>query len=873
MAKKHAQKIPAVFVTHSHWDREWYKTLDRYRFRLVELFDRLIEIQEKGLDYHSFWLDGQTIPVQDYLKVCPEKRERVEQLLRSKKLLIGPWLVLADEHRVSGEATVRNLLLGTRQARAYGQENRIGYLPDRFGHVSQMPQILAGFGIDNALFWRGYRIEDIERSENIWEGADGTRITAICLVRGYSNTRGVAPESEGGTFDRINLFLEDVKRFSASGALLLMNGIDHALPVKDVPAAIQAMTARFPDLDIRHGSIADFLDEVRGNFPQDVTLKGEMTFVPGLGATLAGRLEQKQAHRNLERLLIYYAEPLWTLARLKGHVPPRGFLKRAWDLLVKNESHDSIGAQIDDVTQDVMTRYRRGLDIVDELTNRSLYAFNGQVGDYVDASLPTALTVFNPCAWTREGLIEVEADFPEELAPAKVCAFMNGEPVPAEVVTRNTRPRKCFHDYLNPTSPNVIRIKVLLHPEALPPFSLTRIALKPEKGGLIDVVDVMNDAEETNPRRHRISPIVQDPGVLDNGILRVRVHEDGRIEIEDKTTGRQLSGLNRLTATQNIGGIYELERPHDAEQGGVRGGVVANCEVGSLRWSVRVHAELVTFPGKDKDPFVSPFVMTVRLLAGSRSVSIRTEMECNDPSIRLQSLFPLPDGMGKLRAHSAFDIPDREPARVHPLMMDSGGMSDVNSAIRAARYFLQAYGNAGSFVIANRGTEACFQESPDMIRLVILEGMYGQGLAGGPPEEVRHVASDGKHNFEYALALLPDDDPITALRVGYEFNLPVRTMQTFGGEIDELPGSMLGLTAREWILACVKPAEERDSTIVRFWNASTAEVTGFLKFNMPYSKAYRVQLDETRIKELTSTQKGIELRSGPKQIISIEFEH
>ena len=60
-----------------------------------------------------------------------------------------------DEFLVSGETIVRNLEYGQRRAAEFGGAMPVGYLPDMFGHVAQMPQILRQAGIDTAVVWRG----------------------------------------------------------------------------------------------------------------------------------------------------------------------------------------------------------------------------------------------------------------------------------------------------------------------------------------------------------------------------------------------------------------------------------------------------------------------------------------------------------------------------------------------------------------------------------------------------------------------------------------------------------------------------------------------------------------------------------------------
>ena len=60
-----------------------------------------------------------------------------------------------DEFPVSGEALIRNLLFGEQTGEKLGGIVKVGWLPDTFGHVAQLPQILRNFGIDNLIFSRG----------------------------------------------------------------------------------------------------------------------------------------------------------------------------------------------------------------------------------------------------------------------------------------------------------------------------------------------------------------------------------------------------------------------------------------------------------------------------------------------------------------------------------------------------------------------------------------------------------------------------------------------------------------------------------------------------------------------------------------------
>jgi alpha-mannosidase len=56
-----------VVVPHTHWDREWYRTHEEFRYRLVRLLDGLLELLEADPTFRHFTLDGQTIVLDDYL--------------------------------------------------------------------------------------------------------------------------------------------------------------------------------------------------------------------------------------------------------------------------------------------------------------------------------------------------------------------------------------------------------------------------------------------------------------------------------------------------------------------------------------------------------------------------------------------------------------------------------------------------------------------------------------------------------------------------------------------------------------------------------------------------------------------------------------
>ena len=162
-------------ITHTHWDREWRYPLWQTREMLVGCLDLFLDILDRDPDYRGFLLDGQAVPIEDYLQIRPENQQRIEKAVREGRLFIGPWYTLPDEHPVSGECLVRNLLKGNRAAERFGGALDVGYTVFGWGQTAQLPQIYAGFGIDTILFGKRVNAERAPDSEFTWEAPDGTR--------------------------------------------------------------------------------------------------------------------------------------------------------------------------------------------------------------------------------------------------------------------------------------------------------------------------------------------------------------------------------------------------------------------------------------------------------------------------------------------------------------------------------------------------------------------------------------------------------------------------------------------------------------------------------------------------------------------------
>ncbi|HYM84638.1 MAG TPA: alpha-mannosidase, partial [Candidatus Dormibacteraeota bacterium] len=242
-------------VPHTHWDREWYQPFQTFRMRLVELVDQLLARMEVD-ERLRFTLDGQVATIDDYLEVRPEAEPLLRRLIAEGRLAIGPWQILMDEFLVSGETIVRNLRLGWRRAEALGGAMPVGYLPDMFGHVAQMPQILRRAGIERAVVWRGVPAE-IDSNVFRWSAPDGSEVEAEYLVGGYGNGAYLFDVP-----DRLAAKLAGYRTANAAfygdRSLLAMYGTDHAVPSGRLTDLVEEVNRASDEIEVRIETLGEY---------------------------------------------------------------------------------------------------------------------------------------------------------------------------------------------------------------------------------------------------------------------------------------------------------------------------------------------------------------------------------------------------------------------------------------------------------------------------------------------------------------------------------------------------------------------------------------------------------------------------------------
>lgn len=574
-------------ISHTHWDREWYMPYEAHHVKLVETMDTLLRTFEADPEFRSFYLDGQTIVLEDYLQVYPEKREQIQKLCDEGKLSLGPWYILQDEFLTSSEANVRNLQIGHRDAAKFGPISKLGYFPDSFGNMGQAAQLLKQAGIDTAVFGRGVkatgfnnRVDDsgLESpfSELIWQSPDGSSVLGILFANWYNNGMEI-PVDPVKAKPYWEHRLARAEQFASTRHLLLMNGCDHQPVQTNLSEALQVARRLFPDYEFVHSNFDDYVKAVEAERPESLSvtrgeLRGQQTDGwYSLVNTASARVYIKQLNQQNQTLLEKVAEPLAAAAHSLGKPYPHGLMQYAWKTLMQNHPHDSIcGCSVDEVYDEMKTRFAKSMEVGKRLTEDSVKFISSKINTssfaaYSDEAVP--LVVFNTSGYEGSSVVTVELEFSHRFFdqsedPVAIAADVKarthaegylihakGKAIPHTVEDLGVRfgyelPNDKFRQ---PCMARALRLT--FEAANLPQIGYQTFAWIPSLGG----AEGLGAGEEKS--------LLSGGRTIENLHLKLTVEDDGSYSVYHKASGQTFSGLGIYEDAGDIGNEYIFKQP------------------------------------------------------------------------------------------------------------------------------------------------------------------------------------------------------------------------------------------------------------------------------------------------------------------------
>ncbi len=876
-------KLQCHFISNTHWDREWRFSARRTQYMLGYMLDMLLDILDRYPDYRHFHLDSQTMPIQDYLEVYPEKKEKLQKYIQEGRIAVGPWFCLPDEFTVGSEALIRNLLLGHKIGKEMGGISKTGYSPFGWGQISQLPQIYSGFGIHFASFYRGINEYKAPNSEFYWESPDGTRIYASRLAKrpryniwyvvqrpvyfnqADENNRDMLWNDNNGVFKLIDRdwkldyqythpfyeYHSENVQARAEQAVREQDkdwttqhrfwsaGHDSSCPDAREVQLIKDLDAALPEADVFHSTLKEMEQGIIDNFkPDSPVLRGEMRdpYTKGsvselCGWILSARTYIKQENFDTERRLINYAEPMSVFASLSGAPYPQNFIDLSYNYLLQNHGHDSIGACGRDVVyEDVMSRYRQSRELSMCVFERAFMDIAGDIDLKSFSRDDVAVVLFNPAPFKRTETVNMRVEIPAEWkADSFEILDTDGEKVKYQVLTTNKANAQIIQ---NPNdTANVLHTEQYLiaaEVKNVPAMGYKTLKIRP-----------LYNVRATTP-----VTLVKTTQVMENEYLKVSFNHNGTFNVVEKETGKVFNNLGYFKDSGEIGNPWQHVAPEIdetfttlGEQATVtllREGEFETTYKIAMRWEL---PEKRAFDEKSRSEHKLPVDIEslVTLRKGAKFVEIETTINNRCEDHYLQVGFPTGIKAEYADSQGQFDVVSRPIAKPDYSLYDEPPMTEhpMNS-------FVSITDGTNGAALLNTGLKA-YEAADDEEGTLYLSLIRAYPLRICVTKDMQNYSDwdkgsqcIGKNTFRYAF--MPHQGNWEEANVWQEserFNLYLTIGQiapTAHGK-NPLDHSFLELKDENLNVSAIKKSEDGEGWVVRLFNPSDKAVKNAIRLN------------------------------------------
>lgn len=846
-------KYEVIVVSHTHHDREWYLPFQGFRYILVKNIDLLLDILETDPRFHSFLLDSQSVIIEDYLEIRPEREYDLRKWISRKRILVGPWYIQPDEFIVGGESLIRNLFIGIRIASEYGYCPKIGYVPDTFGHTIQLPQILRGFGIDNFIFHRGLE-EDVEKmgTEFWWESPDGSKVLTIYLRKGYCNSVNFPSKIEDA-LEKFYSLKKILLPLTRTNIVLLMNGCDHAPPQRNITDIIDMLNEKLGDETyIRHGSLEEYVERVREISDELKVYRGEPRYGryhPILTGIWSARTYLKMANRIAEILLESYVEPLSVFAWILGEKYPSSLIEKAWKLLIRSQPHDSIGGcSIDDVHREVKCRLNASQHLSERIITDILKNIVDKIKLSEEKDVYSYIVVFNTVGWSRTGIVEVVWRTERDIS--EIAVFDEND---KEVLTQPLKADAPLTSY----NPEIFRgrtpinlKKLVFLAENLPPFGYKVYKIKKKVKEKYD-----SDIKASNK-------------IVENKYYIIEADEEnpGAFTIIDKISGRVLRKVNLIEDDGDAGDEYDYSPPPNnkiycpenikseikvVEHGPVRARM-------NIKFNFMLPISLTEDRVSRSDKLVSnPITIDIILYSNSRRIDIITMVENNSRDHRFRVVFPADFKTDKVSSQTHYYVIERnieepsgegwvqKPMPTKP-QLNWSSLTDGRRGITIANIGLP------EFEVRNRDVSQYILTLFRSVGWLSRPDLLTRKGNAGPSIPTPEAQCLGKYMFRYSIILHEKDwlksksykdvrefivPPISIIRDKSNGNLPLKL-------------NFIDINGEHVIVSALKKAEDEEALVLRLYNLTKDKVNIKINSYKEILKIWEVNLLEENVKEI-----------------------
>jgi alpha-mannosidase len=878
-----SEKDTIHVIGHAHMDMNWLWTYFETMKMCNDNLRQTVAFMDEFPDYTM--IQSQAAVYKFVQKVDPPLFQRVQEYVKKGRLeLAGGMWTEGDSNMSSGEALSRSFLLGQRYFQEhFGKMAKIGWLPDNFGHVSQLPQMLKLAGMDYYYF---HRCKPYMGSF-WWEGPDGS--TVLCYGNNTYNGN-ITPELK----DELQKIAPDKNR------ILHITGVgDHGGgPTRANIEMVHELDKKTDYPAVKFTTAGDFFGKLSNEMEGRPTHKGEMQFIfEGCYTTVS---EIKSGNRNCENTL-FGSEFFNVLRWMNGDKYPQTELNNLWETVTFNQFHDILpGSAINEANRQAVARYTETERMAKELKDAAFLKMADEVK--FQEGLGQPVVAYNLFPAGRKTIVDATVYSHEEPASVKVASWganyygQNFKPVDKEKENAGGSANENFLDpaYKSGQTESAGSLATVLVRDGSGKTYPAQITFsKPTPPGYTSKVQFIDDNFpaggyktyyiDMTKKGETASPIVRDENTFETDFFMVRFDMDkGAItSLRDKR--------NNVEYVKNGGELNQLKIFMEDKKGGmkswtinkiVKEEVVSNVESVKVIESGPVRACVETVKTWGNSRFIERtyvYKSYPRIEYDMEVHWLETGSDSTD-SPMLRAIFPLNIQNPKFYSQVPFDVVERPVdgkinGKDAPLSQTSQSRvygvdpeMDNGQEVPAQKWVDVTDGNKG-IALLNR-TKYGHSFFHGDLRLTLMR-------AAGAPDIYPNL---GKFKISYALYPHTGDWKNGVWQEGDDFNVPVLAEEPPSLSLVKTHAtrpeseSFVSLDGKGVYMTGIKKAEDTDELVVRLVEVEgdTKKITLRLPENIQAVR--KLNLIENPVNESAGTtvsQNSVTLEIDPHEIVTL----
>ena len=470
---------PTVYALgHTHIDVAWKWPLRQTREKAVRSFSTVLYLMKRYPEYRFFLSQPQ---LYEYVKEeAPEIFAQVKERVKEGRWEAdGAMWLESDSNLTSGESLIRQILYGKKffKDELGVDDQEILWLPDAFGFLGALPQIMKRSGIRYFLTTKmGWNDADQQPDDTfLWEGIDGSRVTGLYITTKNYETypeRFEKPVREVTYNGRQNASQtmgtwQNYRNKELNDAVLTIYGYGDGGggPTEGMLEESRRLAYGIPGVPkVKLSGLKEYLQVLDKNLQNKKlnTWYGDLylEYHRGTFSSIAENKKNNRICENKNQEAEWLAALSWWMNKKKEsenagkseneranttenqYTYPKETLDKAWKLLLLNQFHDILpGSAIGEVYEQSDIDYAKIKAMDEEIIRQALIELTAseESKESEISESNAGITVWNPLGFAAEQVITLDAQAQKEYG---INAAPSDESVPSFINVSSTQRMK-----------------------------------------------------------------------------------------------------------------------------------------------------------------------------------------------------------------------------------------------------------------------------------------------------------------------------------------------------------------------------------------------------------------------------------------------